>query len=222
MDRWARPPKDAAYVPLPAKHIAPLMDDLMTFANGADADVITQAAVGHAQFETIHPYGDGNGRIGRLLVLWTLARRLDVSVPPPTSVLIARDPGGYLSGLYWFRTGELARWVKWFADIVESSAAASLDWANEVETLMNTWRSRIADLRADAAAHSILEVLPAHPVITAGTAARFVNISDTAARTALELLHERGILEPYEIAGSGSGRPRNWWLAKELAELIRT
>ena len=88
------------------------------FVNSTDADAVTQAAVSHAQFETIHPYGDGNGRIGRLLVLWTLARRLDVPVPPPTSVLIARDPGGYLSGLYWFRSGELARWVGWFADIV--------------------------------------------------------------------------------------------------------
>jgi Fic family protein len=217
-----RGPQDAAYVPPPADHVPALMDDLVAFANGNDPDVITQAAVGHAQFETIHPYGDGNGRIGRLLVLWTLARRLDVSVPPPTSVLIARDPGGYLSGLYWFRSDELARWVKWFADIVESSAAASLDWANDVETLMSTGRSRIADVRADAAAHSILEILPAHPVVTAGTAARFVNSSDTAARTALELLHERGILEPYEVTAAGSGRPRNWWLAKELAELIRT
>ena len=217
-----RGPQDAAYVPPPAHHVPALMDDLITFANGGVPDVITQAAVGHAQFETIHPYGDGNGRIGRLLVLWTLARRLEVSVPPPTSVLIARDPGGYLTGLYWFRTGELARWVKWFADIVEASSAAALDWSKEVDTLMKEWRTRIADVRADAAAHSILEILPAHPVITAGTAARFVNVSDTAARAALELLHERGILEPYEVAGPGGGRPRNWWLAKELADLIRT
>ena len=94
-----RGPQDAAYVPPPAANVRALMDDLVTFTNSAEPDVVTQAAVSHAQFETIHPYGDGNGRIGRLLVLWTLARRLDVSVPPPTSVLIARDPGGYLSGL---------------------------------------------------------------------------------------------------------------------------
>ena len=137
-------------------------------------------------------------------------------------MLIARDPGGYLSGLYWFRTGEFARWVKWFADVVESSSAASLEWANEVDALMNDWRARIADVRADAAAHSILEILPAHPVITAGTAARSVNVSDTAARAALDLLRGRGVLEPYEVPGAGNGRPRIWWLAKGLADLIRT
>jgi Fic family protein len=217
-----RGPQDAAYVPPPANAVPTLMDDLVAFANAHEPDVITQAAVSHAQFETIHPYGDGNGRIGRLLVLWTLARRLDVAVPPPTSVLIARDPGGYLSGLHWFRTGELARWVDWFADVVESSAAASLDWANEVDTLMNEWRARVANVRADSAAHSILEILPAHPVITADTAARFVNVSSVAARNALELLADRRILEPYELATTGIGRPRKWWLAKGLADLIRT
>jgi Fic family protein len=216
-----RGPQDAVYVPPPAPNVPALMDDLITFANSDDADVITQAAVSHAQFETIHPYGEGNGRIGRLLVLWTLARRLDVSVPPPTSVLIARDPGGYLSGLHWFRTGELARWVKWFADVVAASSAAAVDWASEVDTLMNEWRARIADVRADAAARSILEILPAHPVITAATAARRTNVSDTAARGAIVILHERAILEPYEVPGAGRGRPRNWWLAKELADLVR-
>jgi Fic family protein len=198
-----------------------LIDDLVTFANSVDVDAITQAAVGHAQFETIHPYGDGNGRIGRLLVLWTLARRLDVSVPPPTSVLIARDPGGYLSGLYWFRTDEVARWVKWFADIVSSSSAAAFEWSSEVDAVMNDWRARVADTRVDSAARSILEVLPAHPVITVRTAARLVSVTETTARTALSLLHERDILERYDVPGSGDGRPRNWWLTRQLVDLIR-
>jgi len=216
-----RGPRDAAYVPPPAPNVPALIDDLIAFTNADDVDVITQAAVAHAQFETIHPYGDGNGRIGRLLVLWTLARRLDVSVPPPTSVLIARDAGGYLSGLYWFRTGELARWVKWFAAVVQASSAAALDWAGEVDTVMHAWRTRLSDLRTDAAARSILEILPAHPVITTDTAAEFVNVSGTAARAALAILHERGIIEPYEVAGSPRGRPRSWWLARELADLVR-
>lgn len=216
-----RGPQDAAYVPPPARNVPALMKDLVAFTNADDADAITQAAVAHAQFETIHPYGDGNGRIGRLLVLWTLARRLDVAVPPPTSVLIARDPGGYLSGLYWFRSGELARWVKWFAELVQASSAASLEWANDADTLMNDWRARLADIRADAAAHSILEILPAHPVLTADTAARFSNVSGTAARAALAILHERGIVERYEVSETRTGRPRNWCLARELSELVR-
>jgi Fic family protein len=216
-----RGPQDAAYVPPPAADVPALMDDLLSFMNTSDTDAITHAAVAHAQFETIHPYGDGNGRIGRLLVLWTLRRRLGVAVPPPTSVVIARDPGGYLSGLYWFRSGELARWVRWFADVVNTSATAALGWADEVDALMSEWRARLAHLRADAAARKIIEILPAHPVITAATAARLVSTSDTAARAAIDELHARDIVQPYAIPGRVRGRPRQWWLARELADLVR-
>ena len=81
--------------------------------------------------------------------------------------------------------------------------------------------SGLDDVRADSAAHAILEILPAHPVVTAETAARFVGVSATAARTALDLLHERGILEPYAVPAVGTGRPRRWWLAQRLADLVR-
>jgi len=216
-----RGPQDAAYVPPPAPNVPPLMDDLVVFMNAHDVDAVTQAAVGHAQFETIHPYGDGNGRIGRLLVLWALRRRLAVAVPPPTSVVIARDPGGYLSGLHWFRSGEEARWVTWFADVVSRSATAALEWADEVDALMAAWRVRLADLRSDAAARAIAEILPAHPVVTAATSAEFAGVSYTAARAAIEQLHARGIVEPYAVIAVGPGRPPTWWLAKELADLVR-
>jgi Fic family protein len=216
-----RGPQDAAYVPPPASNVPMLMRDLVAFMNARDLDAVTQAAIGHGQFETIHPYGDGNGRIGRLLVLWTLRRRLDIAVPPPTSVVIARDPGGYLSGLHWFRTGELAHWIAWFAGVVRASAAAALEWADEVDLLMSTWRAHLADLRADSAARAIVEILPAHPVITAATAARLAHVSDTAARVAIEQLHTRGIVEPYPVPARAPGRPRAWWFARELADLVR-
>jgi hypothetical protein len=136
-------------------------------------------------------------------------------------VLIACDPGGYLSGLHGFRTGELARWVTWFTDVVHSSATASLQWADEVDAVLSEWRARLADLRADAAARKVVEILPAHPVVTAATAAALVNTSDTAARVALDQLHARGIVEPYAVPGRATGRPRRWWLARDLAELVR-
>ena len=102
-------PLDAVYVPPPPAHVPGLMTDLVAYANRTDVDPVSQAAVIHAQFETIHPYGDGNGRIGRILVGWILVRRQQVVVPPPVSVSMARDVGGYLSGLYQFREGDRAR-----------------------------------------------------------------------------------------------------------------
>jgi hypothetical protein len=74
-------PFDAALVTPPPARISRLIDDLIVFANRTDIDPVTQAAVAHAQFEIIHPYADGNGRVGRLLVAWILARRLRLVAP---------------------------------------------------------------------------------------------------------------------------------------------
>ena len=215
-----RGPQDAAYVPPPADAVPSLMDDLVAFLADAPADAVAQAAVAHAQFETIHPYGDGNGRIGRLLVLWVLARRLAVAVPPPISVLIAGDRGGYLSGLHAFRVGELTTWVEWFAAVVGRAATASLGWADEVDALMAEWRSHLADVRADAAARALLEVLPAHPVLSVDIAASSAGVSATAARAALDVLAARGIVEELAVAHAGPGRPRRWWIARGLVDLV--
>src|SRR5580704_5037188 len=74
-------PRDAAFVPPPPELVHGLMEDLVAFANDDSLDPVTQAAVLHAQFEIIHPFGDGNGRIGRVLLGWLLARRLGVALP---------------------------------------------------------------------------------------------------------------------------------------------
>jgi Fic family protein len=215
-----RGPQDAAYVPPPADAVPELVDDLLEHLAAAPTDAVAHAAAVHAQFETIHPYGDGNGRIGRVLLLWVLARRLGIAVPPPVSVLIARDRGGYLSGLHRFRVGELVPWVEWFAGVVAQAALASLGWADEVDALLADWRERIADLRVDAAARRLLDVLPTHPMLSVDTAATIAGISSTAARTALEVLTTRGVLEEQPATRAGPGRPRRWWLARELVDLV--
>jgi Fic family protein len=215
-----RGPQDAAYVPPPPDAVDALMQDLLDFLAATRTDAVAEAAVAHAQFVTIHPYGDGNGRIGRLLALWVLARRLSVAVPPPISVMIARDPGGYLSGLHAFRVGEHGRWIEWFAAVVGRAADASLRWADEVDTVLEAWRARVTDTRADAAARAVLDLLPAHPVVSVDIAATGAGVSATAARSALETLAARGILEEFQPSERGPGRPRRWWIAGGLVDLI--
>ena len=92
-------PTNAALVTPPPDMLGPLLQDLVAYINRTDVDPIAQAAIAHVQFEIVHPFADGNGRIGRLLVSWILTRRLQLVVPPPVSVAMAADVGGYLSGL---------------------------------------------------------------------------------------------------------------------------
>jgi Fic family protein len=213
-------PVDAVYVPPPATAIPELMADLVEFANRTDLDPVAQAAVLHAQFETIHPYGDGNGRLGRVLVSWLLTRRLAVALPPPSSVLIARDPGGYLSGLYQFREGDRDRYLLWFADVVTRAGESSVALAGRIRGLIDRWQTAVVDLRSDSTARALVAALPEHPVLNAGVVAAHLDVSARSARTALEALAARGVIEPLDVPSTSPGRPRSWWVARELLDVV--
>lgn len=213
-------PREAAYVPPPAEHVARLMRDLLRSTNTAKFDPVTLAAVVHAQFEAIHPYGDGNGRLGRVLIGWVLARRAGVAVPPPVSVVIARDTGGYLSGLTRWRQGDVAGWVGWVADAVTRSADQVGELAATADDLRRRWENLLVGVRADAAARRLLDLIPQHLVMTAPMVADLLGVSAPTARAAVEALAARDILQPLELRAARPGRPAQWWMAGELVSAV--
>lgn len=213
-------PLDAAFVAPPPKRVHDLVEDVVWFANRDDLDPVAQAAVLHAQFETIRPYGEGSGQLGRVLIAWTLVRRLGVSVPPPISIGFARDPDGYHAGLDQFRTGASEDWVRWFADTLARSGDAMVAFVNRTREINARWSELTADLRSDAAARAIVGVLCEHPVMHAEHAARVVGVSDRSARAALRTLADRGILEPLAVDRTARGRPHHWWVAREVLETV--
>jgi len=213
-------PREAAYVPPPASHVGRLMRDLVRAANASKLDPVTLAAVVHAQFEAIHPYGDGNGRLGRVLIGWVLVRRAGVAVPPPVSVVIARDPGGYLSGLTRWRMGDVAGWVGWVADAIGRSADQVGVLVATAEDLRRRWEGLLTGVRADAAAWRVLDLIPQHLVVTAPMVADLLGVSAPTARAAVEALAARGILEPLELRAVRPGRPAQWWMAGELVSAV--
>lgn len=218
-------PRGAPYVAPPHELIGPLMDDLIEFANADVFDVVTQAAIVHAQFESIHPFADGNGRLGRVLISWLIVRRLRVLVPPPFSVFVARDPGGYLSGLTLYRMGELAPWVRWFATTLERSASTATTLIGEVEMLTAEWRKRAGTgtgraVRDGATFWRVLEMLPEHPIVSANLIQVRFEITNEAARQMLHRFESLAILSPIELRSGNPGRPVRWWAAKELIDII--
>lgn len=213
-------PLDAVLVPPPPEYIEGLIGDLIVFVNRDDIDAVTQAAVAHAQFEVVHPYGDGNGRVGRVLIGWVLARRLSLVSPPPVSVRIAADRGGYLAGLTQFRLGNLDAWVSWFAKVAREAGDATVNLVHAIAELEVRWAQRLTDVRVDAAARRMVSVLSEHPVINAATAATALGVSERACRSAMETLAKHGIVQPFQGAGGGAGRPHNWWVAGELVDLV--
>jgi Fic family protein len=214
-------PLDAAYVPPPHEAVEELLDDLVIFANRADLPAVAQAAIAHAQFEVIHPFGDGNGRVGRALIGWVLRRRGVIDrVVPPISPILADQRGAYLAGLYEYRQGAVDRWVGWFAEIAIAAAARFDELVARAEGLARSWTARLADLRADAAARRLLPHLVGTPVLDVPTAARLVGASQRAIRTALGTLAERGILSVTHRAATGPGRPGQLWIAADVLKLF--
>lgn len=215
-------PFDAHLVTAPVDELETLLADLLDFTNRTDVDPVAQAGVAHAQFEIIHPFADGNGRIGRVLVLWLLTRRLQLLTPPPVSVLLAADVGGYASGLVRFRMSDHNGWVAWFADAVGAAGRAQQELIGSVERLHATWQARLrtAGLRSDAAAWSVLELLPRHLVLTSAEVVTALGVTPKGARTALSALADAGVLTRFgTLAPSGRGRPAGLYVSVELLGL---
>ncbi len=220
-------PCSAAFVPPPADLVRELMTDLCEFIDNDDLPAVVQAALVHAQFETIHPFADGNGRVGRVLIAWVLVSRLSLVTPPPVSTRIAADVGGYGSGLVLFRMGDHNAWVRWFAEAVSGAGRAQQELVADVAHLRRAWEQRLAAprpgvrrLRSNAAAWRALDLLPRRLVLTGSIVAAELAIPSKSANAALrdlvgaDVLVEHGTVHP-----KGRGRPSRLYVSPELLGL---
>ena len=222
-----RSPIDAHLVTPPPVEVPGLLDDLVVFVDRDDVDAVSQAAIAHAQFEIIHPFADGNGRVGRVLIAWILTRRLSLITPPPVSGRIAADVGGYGAGLVLFRMGDHNAWVRWFADAVSGAGRAQQELVVAVERLQASWRDRLSAprgttrrLRSNAAAWRVLHLLPGHLALTAPLVASELGIPLKSASAALRDLVEADVLvEHGSTQPSGRGRPSRLYTSSDLLGL---
>ena len=188
-------PIGAAYVPPPPEYVRPLLDDLCAFATRTDLAPIVQAGIAHAQFESIHPFADGNGRVGRALIYTVLRRRGEIpNYVPPISLIMAAEPMGYVGGLTWYREGGVSAWMAQFADATARAATEAERLADEIEQLQSTWLDDLGQPRRDAAVRQLISALPQQPVIDVAVAQALTGKSHVAVGKALQELERAGIL----------------------------
>lgn len=203
-------PCSAAFVPPPPENVPDLMGDLCAFANQDDLPAIAQAAIAHAQFETIHPFVDGNGRTGRALIHLILRRRgLAVRVLPPVSLILATWAKDYITALTGFRyrgpaTGKEAhvganRWIAQFAVACSRSVADAYSFEVRAQDIQATWRQALGSVRKNSAADLLLAALPGAPVITVNSAAALIGRTYPAANNAVGQLVDAGVLRQVTI-----------------------
>lgn len=208
-------PVGAAYVPPPPDRVPELLDDLCAFISRDDVAPILQAAVAHAQFENIHPFPDGNGRVGRCVIHAILVRRGAAPIfAPPVSVRLAADPTDYVRGLTAFREGNLDAWVSTFAEATVHSTRAAQRFVTDVVELVGIWRERVGG-REDSAAARLLAVLPGRPVVDSSTVAQRLGVSVQTSLTALHTLQDSGVLTPIRASRWGQA-----WRTDDVIDLL--
>ena len=209
-------PSTAEYVGPPAEEVPRLLDDLCEFMDRDDISPVAQAAIAHAQFETIHPFGDGNGRVGRCLIQVLFRRRgLSPRLLSPISIVLGSNKDAYISGLESFRTGAIDDWVRYFADATEVAALHSRELAEEVEAIQGDWRALLRPVRADSAALALIDLLPRYPIVSAAVAEGEIGRSRRATITGLERLADAWVLTRHRNQKKGDS-----WEAKDLFALL--
>jgi Fic family protein len=209
-------PENADFIPPPEDRLPGLVDDLCVFASRDDVPAVIQAAIVHAQFETIHPFPDGNGRVGRCLIHSVLrARGLTAGFVPPVSLILGANAKAYVRGLEAFRRGRIAEWCGLFSAAVLTAAAEATRLRDAVDGLRQKWRTAAHSPRAGSAADQVIVALPGHPILDVATVETIATVSNQAARLALIQLEGAGVLRRIN-----TGKRNRAWEAVGLFELV--
>lgn len=240
-------PGEAEFIPPTAEDLVPAVQDLVEFMSGAATGSLIQAGLVHAQFETLHPFADGNGRIGRALIHTVLVRGglTEGSVLPISQVLLTRSRE-YVTGLMAFRgiphganlatEAEPARELSisqginaWLTHFI-SAADEAVDLAIALKAELDEFERDSRDIitthaektgtrvpRSDSTVWKILDVLPKLPALTIDVAARLTGTSATSAQSALDYLVVAGVLEKRNVDKGKRG-----YVSNDLFDLLNS
>ena len=192
-------PGNAAFVPPPPNELGRLLSDLEKYIHRDDElPPLVRAALVHVQFETIHPYLDGNGRIGRLLITLLLEQWKRLSQPLLyLSLFFKQHRAEYYRLLNAVRVeGAWEAWVAFFLEGVSTIADEAATTARDLFVLVNKDRARVLGARnSSVTAARLLELLPRHPMVTIPAIVRLLKTSKPTAAKAVSVLERLGILK---------------------------
>lgn len=208
-------PRGALHVPPAPERVPDLMEDLIAYLNRDDVPVMVQAAIGHAQFESIHAFTDGNGRIGRALVSAALRRRSvtrNAVVPLASGLLARRDD--YFAALGSYRLGDPAPLTDLFARSARAAAECSRQTIAHLKAMPDEWTAALKP-RAGSAAAALVGAFYDHPVMGTEEIEASTGSAPSQVYRAIDHLVDAGFIE--EI--TGRKKDRVWAASEVMAEL---
>lgn len=208
-------PHTAAFVPPHHDRVEAAVEDLVRFTHRDDLGALVQIAIAHAQFETIHPFEDGNGRTGRALVHALLrARGLTRSVTVPLSAGLLTDTPAYFAALDRYREGDPAAIVAAFARAAFASAANGRRLVAQLDEVRAAWDERIT-ARRDSIAWPITDLLFRQPAVDWGVLTGALDATTPALLRAIDRLVGAEVL----VEATGAARNRVW-IAPDILDAL--
>ena len=209
-------PHLADFVPPHHDRVTAAIDDLVAFIDRTDIPALAQVAIAHAQFETIHPFPDGNGRTGRAIVQAMLRHaRVTTNITVPVSAGLLHNVKDYYEALTAYRRGELRPIVTAFTRAVGYAVANGRQLVRDIENIEAEWEERMRGLRSDAAARRVSALAIVHPVLNSDIVIRELGVAPPTAFRALDALVERGVLK-----AANSQRRNRIWLADSILNAL--
>ena len=193
-------PDNARFVPPPVEEMRTALNDLEKFMHSND-DILTltKTALIHAQFETIHPFLDGNGRTGRMLIAFYLWKENYLEKPLLfLSSYFKKHQKVYYERLFGYHFGEVSAWVDFFLDGVIEIAGEAIDTVSKITTLREKDIFRIQTLskRSSESANLVLPKLYEQPIVNVATVQKWTGFSRVGAQSVINRFIEMGILTP--------------------------
>lgn len=208
-------PHGALFVPPHHDRVPGLISDLVTFIDRDDIGVLAHAAIAHAQFETIHPFADGNGRCGRALVHAHLRLKgLTRNVTVPVSAGLLTDTDAYFDALTRYRDGDPVPIVEQFTHASIAAVSNGRTLVADLRTVRADWTERIT-ARRTATAWKIADLLLRQPVVNAATISAAVGVAPQHVYRSLTPLIAAGVVE--ELTDKKRNRS---WAAREVLDAI--
>jgi len=208
-------PRGADFIAPQQDRVPGAIDDLVRYAKRSDLPVLTQIAIAHAQFETIHPFSDGNGRTGRALVQSMLRnKRLTRQVTVPVSAGLLTDTGSYFHALIAYREGDPAPIVERLSEASMLAVVNGRQLVTDLQTIRGQWESKIT-ARRDSAVHRVADLLVNRPVVNAQLVSDRLDIAINNVYRYLDPLVESKIIVEF----TDQARNRAWRAPEVLGAL---
>ncbi|TYL51628.1 Fic family protein [Nocardioides sp. BGMRC 2183] len=209
-------PRGALHVPPPPETVPDYLADLFTFANRDDVAPLAQAAIVHAQFESIHPFIDGNGRIGRTLIHAVLRRRRvtkHLTVPIASALVAHRDR--YFAALNDYRDGTAHTIVAMMSSAASIATGESWRAATRIQEIRDEWQTRTGVTSPGRPLYRLLDLLTEEPIVNAALVAERLRIDDAEAAELIERFAAHGVLRR-----APRSRRAPVWLAREVLDEV--